>query len=134
MMMVTAYNNGYYTHDDNLETFGLLWLDVAVNTNEENRRAQQQLRSIINHITTFEDPNLCQEYIQSVCLQDRLILIVSGRFGRELVPRIHHVRQLSSIYVYCKDKQKNQKWAKKFRKVSCFSRYSLLYICFFLKR
>ncbi|CAF3309085.1 unnamed protein product [Rotaria socialis] len=104
-------------HDENLETFYLLWLDAEVNISEENRIAQQQLRSTINHVTTFEDGNLCQQYIQSISIYDRIILIVSGRLGQEVVPRIHDLRQLSSIYVYCIDKQKNEEWAKNFTKV-----------------
>jgi hypothetical protein len=131
--MATAYDNDYNMHNNNLETFALLWLDAAVNTSEENREAQQRLRSTINHVTTFEDPNLCQQHIRSVYLQDRLVLIVSGRLGQEVVPRIHQVRQLSAIYVYCMDKQRNEKWAKNFTKVSRFSRYSLLCIYFLLK-
>jgi hypothetical protein len=118
--MATARDNDYNTHNNNLETFALLWLDAAVNINEENRKAQQQLRSTINHVITFEDPNLCQEYIQSVCLEDRLVLIVSGQLGEEVVPRIHQVQQLSSIYVYCMNKERNEKWAKNFPKVSTF--------------
>jgi hypothetical protein len=50
-------------HDNNLETFALLWLDAAVNTSEENREAQQQLRSTINHVTTFENASLCSNNI-----------------------------------------------------------------------
>jgi hypothetical protein len=118
--MAAAYNDDYDMQDNNLESFGLLWLDAAVNTSEENREAQQQLRSTINHVITFEDPNLCQQYIRSVCPQDRLLLIVSGRLGQEVVSRIHQIRQLSSVYVYCMDKERNEKWAKNFTKVSVF--------------
>ncbi len=49
--------------------------------------------------------------------QDRLILIVSGQLGRKLVPQIHHLRQLSSIYVFCMDKQANERWTRQFTKV-----------------
>jgi len=120
-------------HDNNLKTFALLWLDAAVNTSEENREAQQQLRSTINHVTTFENASLCEQYIRSVCLYDRLVLIVSGKLGQEVVPHIHQVRQLSSIYVYCMDKPRNEKWAKNFVKVSRFTRYSIFCIYFLLK-
>ena len=105
------------THDDNLETFSLLWLDAQVNTTEENRQAQQKLRKIINHLKTFDDQNQCQQYILSLSPQDRLVLIVSGRLGRQLVPQIHQLRQISSIYIYCMDKQANEQWAKNFTKV-----------------
>jgi plasmid stabilization system protein ParE len=104
--------------DDNLETFGLLWLDANVDTSEENRQAQKQLRHIINHLKIFDNQNLCQQYILSVSSQNRLILIVSGRLGQEIVPHIHHLRQISSIYVYCRDKETNEKWAKHFPKVT----------------
>ena len=115
--MATAANDGCNMQGNNLETFALLWLDAEVNTSEENRQAQQQIRSIINHVLTFEDPSQCQQYINSVCPHDRLVLIVSGRLGQEVVPRIHHARQLSSIYVYCSDKKRNEQWAKDFTKV-----------------
>jgi hypothetical protein len=122
--MATTNDGGFNTHNNNLETFALLWLDAAVNTSEENREAQQDLRSSINHITTFEDANQCQQYIQSVYIHDRLVLIVSGRLGQDVVPRVHQLRQLLSIYVYCMDKERNEKWAKNFTKVSYFVYYS----------
>jgi hypothetical protein len=124
MATATGNKDNYITHDDNLETFGLLWLDAAVNSSEENRQAQQQLRATINHVITFEDANRCQQYIRSICAHDRLVLIVSGQLGQEVVPSIHQMRQLSSIYVYCMNKERNEKWAKNFTKVSRFSCYS----------
>jgi hypothetical protein len=118
--------------DDNLETFGLLWLDANVDTSEENRQAQKQLRHIINHLKIFDNQNLCQQYILSVSSQNRLILIVSGRLGQEIVPHIHHLRQISSIYVYCMDKKTNEKWAKHFTKVILSSSLDFTQILFFM--
>jgi hypothetical protein len=118
--MAVAYNNTPSIDDDNLETFALLWLDAEVNSSEENRHAQRQLRSAINYLKRFEDANLCRQYIQFVSPYDRLVLIVSGRLGPEIVPQIHHIRQLSSIYVYCRDKPRNEQWAQDFSKVLYF--------------
>ena len=61
--------------DENLETFSMFWLDAQVNTTEDNRNTQLKLREIINHLKTFDDQNQ--------------------------VPQIHHLRQVSSIYLYC---------------------------------
>ncbi|CAF3945779.1 unnamed protein product, partial [Rotaria sp. Silwood1] len=44
-------------------------------------------------------------------------MIVSGRLGQEIVPSIHKLRQVISIYVYCMDKEVNRKWVDKFAKV-----------------
>jgi len=94
--------------NDNLETFSIFWLDKQVNATEDNRNTQLKLREIINHLKTFDDLGECYQRILSLSTQDRLVLIVSGRCGRQLVPQIHHLRQVSSIYVYCMDKKANE--------------------------
>jgi hypothetical protein len=104
-------------HKQNLETYFLIWLDAAVNSSEENVEAQQQLRTSINHLTTFDDDNECEEYIRSVSKHDRIILIVSGQLGQKLIPRIHQLQQIFAIYVYCMNKMPNEHWAQEFSKV-----------------
>lgn len=103
--------------DKNLETYSLIWLDAAVNQSKENTEAQQRLRSSINHLEVFEQIGPCEQYIRSVSPQDRIVLIVSGVLGREIVPRIDSLRQVVSIYVYCLDRKKNESWTKQFAKV-----------------
>ncbi|CAF3017926.1 unnamed protein product [Rotaria socialis] len=115
--MIAARNTSGAIHDDNLETFSLIWLDANIDATEENKRSQQQLRAIINRLITFHDEVACQKYITSRSEQDRIVLIVSGRLGRALVPKIHHCIQLSSAYVYCQDKNRNKQWSDSFAKV-----------------
>lgn len=105
---------------NNFEPFFLLWLDASANKTAENVDAQQQLRTSINFLRTFEDDDRCEEYIRSISPYDRITFIVSGRLGQKIVPRIHALRQVSSIYVYCQDKKLNEAWAKPFKKVSDF--------------
>jgi len=105
------------THDNNLETVYLVWLDTSVNTSKDNIDAQQQFRTIINHLETFENVQECEQYLRQTSKDDRIFLIVSGRLGQEIVPRIHQYRQVSSIYVYCMNKRTNEEWAKHFTKV-----------------
>ncbi|CAF4138303.1 unnamed protein product, partial [Adineta steineri] len=68
-------------------------------------------------IQKFQDVKQCQQYIEKTSEKDRLVIIVSGRLGHEIVPYIHQLRQVISIYVYCKDKKINEQWALKFTKV-----------------
>jgi hypothetical protein len=115
--MAGINTKAFQAHDDNLETFSLLWLDAQINTTEDNQQVQLKLRESINHLKTFDDQQQCQQYILSLSPQDRLVLIMSGRCGRQLVPQIHQLRQVSSIYIYCMDKTANEQWAKNFTKV-----------------
>ncbi|CAF0880744.1 unnamed protein product [Adineta ricciae] len=103
--------------NNNLETFSLAWLDAQIDSTEENKQTQQQLRQIINHLKTFHDKQQCHDCVTSLSSQDRLVLIVSGQYGRELVPQIHSLRQVSAIYVYCMNKQAHEQWANSFTKV-----------------
>ncbi|CAF1167181.1 unnamed protein product [Adineta steineri] len=104
------------TDDKSLEIFSLIWLDANINV-KETRGTEQKLRSIINHIKKFQDIKQCQQYIEQRSQQDRLILIVSGRLGREIVPDIHQLRQVISVYVYCMDEKSNEQWTFKFSKI-----------------
>jgi hypothetical protein len=103
--------------DTNFETVYLIWLDAFANQTKENLEIQQQFRSIIHHLEIFESVHDCEQYIQQTPKNDRFFLIVSGRLGQEIVPRIHHYRQILSIYVYCMNKKLNEEWAKHFSKV-----------------
>ncbi|CAF1551654.1 unnamed protein product [Adineta steineri] len=104
------------TNDKSLEIFSLIWLDSNVNV-KDTRETEVKLRSIINHIKKFQDIKQCQQYIEQTSQKDRLVIIVSGRLGQEIVPHIHQLRQVISIYVYCMDKKNNEQWALKFSKV-----------------
>jgi hypothetical protein len=83
------------------------------------------LQSIIHHFKTFQNVQDCELFIQQKSNDDRIYFIVSGRLGQEIVPRIHHLRQVFSIYVYCQDIRKNEEWACKFNKVITINIFSL---------
>jgi hypothetical protein len=101
----------------NLETFSLLWLDENVNLIEENVNAQKKLRTVINELKTFENCQICEEYIRQITDVNSIILIVSGRYGRELIPNIHDLLQLNTVYIYCMNVKLNEEWAKNYKKV-----------------
>jgi hypothetical protein len=98
---------------ENLETFYLIWLGNSI-----KQEFQQQLRIIINYLSVFKDTQQCLQYLQSLSKDDRVILIVKGKLGQQIVPDIVHLRQIISIYVYCNDKKTNEQWAKNFKKVN----------------
>jgi hypothetical protein len=102
---------------NNLETYSILWLDPSVNDAKEYVDAQHRLRASINYIRTFKNNDDCEQYIQSVPVQDRIIFIVNNQLGQELIPRIHQLRQIFSIYIYSTDNKRSGQWIKEFKKV-----------------
>ncbi|CAF1303903.1 unnamed protein product, partial [Rotaria sordida] len=102
--------------DQQFEIFCLIWLDDNINT-KNNRDTEQKLRAVINRLQKFQDVKQCQKYIEERSQNERVVMIVSGRLGREIVPSIYKLRQVISIYVYCTDKEGNKKWTDKFAKI-----------------
>lgn len=121
--MATVTN---HLDEKNLENVYLIWLDASINSSKDNFAIQKQLHSTINHLKTFSNVNECEHYLEQISQDDRIFLIASGRFGQEIVPKIHHYRQIVSIYVYCMDKKINELWAKNFPKVRIFRSVSNL--------
>jgi hypothetical protein len=106
-------------NNPNLESFACLWLDQNVNSTEDNLRTQQELRQVINHLRIFADSDQCEQYIEQIT-NEKIVLIVSGLLGRQVVPRLHSLPQFSACYVFCQDKKANEQWANKYHKVTHF--------------
>jgi hypothetical protein len=119
MCTAVLFNNepALNSNDNHLEIFSLVWLDDNNNI-KDNRDAEQELRTIINHFKEFQDVKECQKYIEQKSRQDRLIFVVNDQLGQEIVPSAHKLRQVVSIYVYCKDEKTNGQWISQFPKVN----------------
>ena len=103
--------------DENLETFSVIWLDDNVNALEKNIVVQQKIRSFINHLKIFDDVTQCERHIRLMSENDRIVLIVCGQLAQDIIPRIHSLRQVASVYLYCADEQQNEATSMKYSKV-----------------
>ncbi|CAM4907654.1 unnamed protein product [Rotaria socialis] len=101
----------------NHETFSLVWLDPDVNNSKENINVQQQLHACISHLETFDKADKCERFIRSEPINSRIILVASERFSVDLIPRIHQLSQVFSIYIYGVDKRKSNAWTNIYSKV-----------------
>ena len=75
-----------------------------------------QLRSIVNDINIFTQPDACIQFLNEINDQ-KVFLIVSGTFGQHLVPQIHELPQLDTIYIFSGYKVRHEQWAKEWVKV-----------------
>ncbi|CAF0820684.1 unnamed protein product [Didymodactylos carnosus] len=100
----------------NLETHTLVWLDRDVNSTEDNLITQKKLRQAVNQIRVFDNTDECLNFLTDLKDQ-KIALIVSGSYGRRIVPLVHDFRYLTSVYVYCINKSANEQWAKGYPKV-----------------
>ncbi|CAF1345340.1 unnamed protein product [Rotaria sordida] len=80
---MTHFNN----KDDNLETYSIFWLDASVH-NKENLDAKKRLRSIINRLQTFVDPDEFMARVRCICQGDLAILIRQMNNGADHTARL----------------------------------------------
>ncbi|CAF1236402.1 unnamed protein product, partial [Didymodactylos carnosus] len=107
--------------EKNLEIFSLVWLDKDVNRTDDNLQIQEQLReTAINYLRTFDNIGTCEQWIRRRQLQDdKIILIVSGSYGKEIVPCIYNLPKLIAIYIYCHDKLTHEQWSQNYKDKVC---------------
>ncbi|CAF2099175.1 unnamed protein product [Rotaria magnacalcarata] len=100
-----------------LETFLLVWLDPNVNTGVENRETQIKLRKVLTCLYTFDNVTICEKWLKEYDANEKLVLIVSGAYGNQIVPKIHYLPTIISIYVYCLDVNRNKTWSMDYSKI-----------------
>ncbi|CAF3159823.1 unnamed protein product, partial [Rotaria sp. Silwood2] len=93
--------------NSNFESFACLWLDQNVNSTQDNIQTQKELRQVINHLRTFDNIDECEKYIRKIT-KEKVVLIVSGSLGRQIVPQLHDLSQFSACYVFCQDQKANE--------------------------
>jgi hypothetical protein len=106
----------------NYELLTLIWVDGMVDSTEENRQIQKKLRSIVNYLKTFDNWDQFEHFIKNKIndKHEKIILILSGKLGQQFIQNIHHLRQIISIFIFCGNKQINQRWAQNYKKVFLF--------------
>src|ERR1700722_4121970 len=116
-----------------VQNFTLIWLDSSINESDiDFKYSLTQLRQIVNTIDTFTDADECVDFLTEL-KDEKGFMLVSGTLGQSIVPLIHDVPQLYSIYVFCGNKSQHEQWAKEWTKVKgVFTKIDI--ICDTLKR
>jgi tetratricopeptide (TPR) repeat protein len=95
----------------------LIWLDSNIDDNDEDcRNTVNQLRRVVNTIDKFTDGEECVEFIESM-IDEKACMIISGSLGEHIVPRIHDMSQVDSIFIFCGNKKRHEQWSKAWPKI-----------------
>ena len=95
----------------------LVWLDSNIdNNNGDCRNTISQLRRVVNDISTFTDGEECMQFIESIN-DNKACMIISGSLGELIVPRVHNMSQVDSIFIFCGNKKHHEQWTQKWLKI-----------------
>ncbi|CAF0788819.1 unnamed protein product [Adineta steineri] len=81
----------------NASIFYLFWLDPNVNKSQENVKTQEKLRKLFDgDFEAFEKEEQCVFSIRQK-KTDKIMLVVSGQMGQQILPKIHCSTSLTSV-------------------------------------
>ncbi|CAF1417920.1 unnamed protein product [Adineta ricciae] len=113
---VTSKKSSECQHFDvrTLQTVTVVWLDKYFG--ESNEDYQNSIVQLYRNINIFTDNDKCLEFIRDID-HTNVCMIISGSIGKSLVPCVHDIHQLDSIYVYCDNKEHHEQWTKQWSKI-----------------
>ncbi|CAF0775410.1 unnamed protein product [Adineta steineri] len=95
----------------------LIWLDNNINENNTDcTNTIKQLKRVVNNINTFTDSNQCAEFIQTIT-NNKICMIVSGSLGKHIVPHVHDMSQVDTIFIFCNNPESHEQWTKQWPKI-----------------
>jgi tetratricopeptide (TPR) repeat protein len=100
-----------------VQNFLVVWLDGNIDENNDDyQHSIVKLREISNTVNTFTDLDECISFIKDIKTQ-KTFMICSGALGQTTVPLVHDMTQIDTIYIFCGDKVRHQKWAQQWSKI-----------------
>ncbi|CAF4251888.1 unnamed protein product, partial [Adineta steineri] len=95
----------------------LIWLDSNIDeTNNDCRNTITKLRRAVNDINLCINGDQCLEFIQTIA-DKKVCMIISGSLGQHIVPHVHNMSQVDSIFIFCGNKIYREQWTKDWPKI-----------------
>jgi tetratricopeptide (TPR) repeat protein len=95
----------------------LIWLDNNIDDNSAHYRNRiNRLRRAVNTINTFTDGDQCIQFLKNMG-NDKAFMIISGSLGQQIVPRVHNMSQVNSIFIFSSKKKRHEQWIKDWFKI-----------------
>ncbi|CAF1371983.1 unnamed protein product [Adineta steineri] len=114
-----------------VENFIGIWLDANINHRSDDYQSLfTQVQQLIDLIVPFTDPESCMDFISDI-KNEKFFLIISGSLGEKMISLLQNFSQINSIYIYCDNKAKHEKWANKEKKIQgVFTKTQAIYDVF----
>jgi tetratricopeptide (TPR) repeat protein len=99
------------------QNFLLIWVDANIDESTENHQSTvAQLRSVVNDVNIFTKWDEAVDFLTEV-YEMKAFLIADDTIGQQVVPLIHDIPQLDSIYIFCSKQIQHQQWAENWVKI-----------------
>ena len=93
----------------------VIWVDNNVHSPENHKyrlRLEDEFKT-----TGFSFASSLFDAVNQVNSTVKTVLIVSGQMGKLLMPRIHHLKNVMVVLVFCFNTEEHSKWSCNYEKV-----------------
>jgi tetratricopeptide (TPR) repeat protein len=101
-----------------VQNFLLIWVDANIDESKQDyQHTLAQLRSVVNDVYIFTQPDESIDFLTEAD-DTKAFLILEGTIGQHILPLIHDIVQLDSIYIFCGDESPHKQWVKEWPKIT----------------
>ncbi|CAF0903752.1 unnamed protein product [Adineta steineri] len=95
----------------------LIWLNSNINEcNADCNNTIKQLKHVVNNVNIFTDGKECAEFIKTIN-NNKVCMIVSDSLEKHIVPHVHDMSQVDTIFIYCNGQEWHKQWVKEWPKI-----------------
>ena len=95
----------------------LIWLDSNIDESSADcHNTTKQLRRAVHTINVYTDDQKCIEFLKTIG-NEKACMIISGSLGRHVVPQVHDMCQVDSIFIFCSNQKFHEQWAREWPKI-----------------
>ncbi|CAF1497130.1 unnamed protein product [Adineta steineri] len=95
----------------------LIWLDNSINENNADcNNTIKLLKRVVSNVNTFTDGEECMDFIQTIT-NNKICMIVSGELGEHIVPHVHDISQVDTIFIFCNNQEWHKQWTREWPKI-----------------
>lgn len=84
----------------NFEGIVLIWYDPEIGTTDDTELTTEELRDINDRVLIFSEQIACVKHMESI-QNEKIFFITSGKGATSLLPKIHKLKQLDSVFIFC---------------------------------
>jgi hypothetical protein len=99
-----------------MKSLWFVWFQSLTDYSQENIGVKR-FQTLVEDIMFFENEDECEIYIKNLFQYDDVIFIISDKLVEKMLPPIHELEQILSIYIYYSNKKKYVEWITKYKKI-----------------
>ncbi len=92
-----------------IQNFRLVWLDSNIDgiDNGDYIDVTRKLRQVVNAVKIFTNVDECIDFMTDI-EEEQIFMVISGTFNQVIVPTIHDMAHIHSVYIFYKDEAQHE--------------------------